>query len=250
MMKSPNEYQAAAFLAKEAEVEMLSRLEWMLLKPAVIVDAGCGTGTLATALAERYPEAKVIAVDTNSEMLAVARLSQAIECRQEDACNLSLPNQSVDLLCANFLLPWVDDWEACLREWRRVLAPNGLLMISVLGVGTLPALQGVLPSGALPRLLDMHDVGDALVMAKFADPVIDAGRFPVRYRDQPKFERELHASGLLALTVALPACDLEVMFEVVHAHAFVPLPSSSFAADEDGTVRVPLAHLRRQRIVK
>ena len=228
---------------------MLSRLEWMVIKPAVIVDAGCGTGEVAHALAAHYPEAKVYAVDVSAEMLAAANATATIEYLQEDAGKLSLPDQSVDLLCANFLLPWAADWEACLREWRRVLTPNGILMVSVLGVGTLPELQTLVPAEALPRLLDMHDLGDALVKAGFADPVIDAGRFPVRYRDKLRLQEELHASGLLDATVALPEMELEVVFEVVHGHAFAPMPSTSFKADDEGVVRVPLAHLRRPRVM-
>ncbi len=226
---------------------MLSRLDWMVIKPSMIVDVGCGTGELAKLLQERYPQAQVVAIDTSAEMLSTAQKLGVKECRQEEASKLSLPDHSVDLLCANFLLPWVEDWASCLKEWRRVLAPNGILMVSILGVGTLPALQNLLPKEALPRLFDMHDLGDEMVKAGFADPVLDAGRFPVRYRDKQRMQQELHASGLLHSSFELPDISLEVIYEVVHGHAFAPMPSSEFKADEDGMVRVPLAHLRRRR---
>ena len=226
---------------------MLSRLDWMAIKPAVIVDAGCGTGELAAALARRYPDAKIYAVDLAEEMLDQARLNTGIECCQEDASKLSLPDQSVDLLCANFLLPWAADANACLREWRRVLTPNGLLMVSVLGVDTLLELKKLLPHAVLPRLIDMHDFGDALVAAGFADPVIDVSSYPVRYRDPQRMQHELHASGFLERSALLPEINLHVTFEVVHGHAFAPLSSSEFKADDDGLVRIPLSHLRRPR---
>ena len=226
---------------------MLLRLELMVIKPAVIVDAGCGTGELAEALAARYPEATVHAVDLSADMLAVVPVSTAIERRLEDAANLALPDHSVDLLCANFLLPWAADLNACIKEWRRVLAPDGLLMLSALGAGTLREYQPLLPPEALPRLLDMHDLGDALVVAGFADPVMDTVNYPVNYREHQRLQKELHDSGMLHAEIALPEGELQVTFEVVHGHAFVPPPSSEFKADEDGVVRVPLSHLRLRR---
>jgi malonyl-CoA O-methyltransferase len=213
----------------------------------VIVDAGCGTGELARALATRYPEAKIHAVDTAAELLAEAVATNNVEYRLEDAAKLSLPDHSVDLLCANFLLPWAADANACLREWQRVLAPNGLLMVSVLGVSTLQELKASLPADALPGLIDMHDLGDALVTAGFADPVMDTSIFPVRYRDAERMQHEQHASGLLNKAATIAGDTLSITMEIVHGHAFVPPPSDEFKSDADGLVRIPLSHLRRAR---
>ena len=224
---------------------MLSRLDLMVIKPAVIVDAGCGTGELVMALAGRYPAAKVYAVDVSAEMLGSVMPSTSILCMQEDAGKLSLPDHSVDLLCANFLLPWAADANACLSEWRRVLAPNGLLMLSVLGTGTLQEIKTSLPPNSLPPLIDMHDLGDALINAGFADPVMDTYDLKVHYRDGQRMQRELHASGLLSQIVTLPDAGLQVTFEVVHGHAFTPVPVAEFKSDADGHVRIPLSHLRK-----
>lgn len=245
MKWSPVDYQQAAFLAREAGDEMLSRLDLMVIKPAVIVDAGCGTGELAAALALRYPDAKVYGVDVSPEMLAQARAITSVEFRQEDAAKLSFADHTVDLLCANFLLPWSADANACMREWQRVLAPNGLLMLSVLGPGTLKEIKHLLPAGALPALVDMHDLGDALVGAGFADPVMDTSDINVRYRDRERMQRELHASGLLDENMVLPETDLQITLQVVHGHAFAPMQTDTFKSDADGVVRIPLSNLRK-----
>lgn len=247
MQWSPEEYKASAFLAQEAGVEMISRLEWMKLEPKVIADVGCGLGEVAAELAKRYPAATVYAVDQSSEMLNHVPQQSNLKTLQEDAAKLSLPDHSVDLLCANFLLPWVDNIGDCLREWRRVLAPHGLLMLSLLGAGTLPQLQNVLSREQLPHLLDMHDLGDAIVGAGFADPVLDSARNPVRYRDIERMQSEWHASGILLSEAMVPLTELEVIFEVVHAHAFAPPTAKEFKADEAGVVRIPLSHLRTMR---
>lgn len=243
MQWSPEEYQQAAFLAREAGLEMLSRLDLMMIKPAVIVDAGCGAGELAAGLSQRYPDAKVYAVDLSEQMLSHAQQHSTIICRQEDAAKLSLPDHSVDLLCANFLLPWSADANACLREWRRVLSPNGLLMVSVLGTNT---LREIAREALLPALVDMHDLGDALVAAGFADPVMDTFELNVRYRDAARMQHELRAAGFIP-HAELPEMDMHVKFEVVHGHAFAPLASAEFKSDADGLVRIPVDHLRKSR---
>lgn len=241
---SPEKYKKAAFLAKAAAEEMLSRLDWMVIKPTVIVDMGCGPGDLAVELAKRYPAATVYAVDQSAAMLA-AVAGDNLSTMLADAAKLSLADHSVDLLCANFLLPWVSDISACLQEWRRILAPNGLLMISTLGLSTLKELPASSKEALHTRLVDMHDLGDALVAAGFADPVLDTATFPVRYRSSETLQQELQASGFISDPVD---CQAEsITFEVVHAHAFAPLASAGFKADADGVVRVPLSHLRRTR---
>lgn len=243
---SPEDYQQAAFLAKESGEEMLSRLEWMTIQPKVIVDVGAGLGEVALGLHKQFPEAKVYAVDSSPAMQKQLSQLKGIFCLADDAATLSLPDDSVDLLCANFLLPYVGDIKACLKEWRRVLKADGLLMLTTLGVGNLQELQRSVNAEQFPVMIDMHDVGDMLVTSGFADPVIDVGRFPVKYSSLEKMQYELHASCMLSGDVKLAQDQgLLVTFEVVHAHAFAPQASNEFAADESGTVRVPLSHLRR-----
>jgi malonyl-CoA O-methyltransferase len=245
MIWSPDDYRSAAFLAEEAGMEMLSRLDFMTIKPEVIVEAGCGLGQVAEALAQKYPAAKILAVDTSAEMLAACEVNTRVEYRSEDAAKLSFEDHSVDLLCANFLLPWVTDVQACLQEWKRVLRPNGVLMVSTLGVGTLQSLQA--SQQMLAQCIDVHDLGDALVAAGFIEPVMDVARVPVRYREKSRMLNELIASGILREMPDTDALELDVDFEVLHGHAFAPMPSSAFRADEDGTVRIPLNHLRLRR---
>lgn len=233
-------------MAQEAGAEMISRLEWMKITPKVIVDAGCGLGEVAVLLAEKFPAATVTAVDLSPALLKQVPQMTNLSSLLENAANLPFKDHTVDLICANFLLPWVEDVNVCLREWRRVLAPDGLIMLSTLGVGTLSHMQAAMPE-KLPRLLDMHDLGDAMVSAGFADPVLDTVRNPVRYRDVTRMQTEWCASGLLLEPVDAAILNPEVVLEVVHAHAFAPPVTTAFKADETGVVKIPLSHLRRPR---
>ncbi|TAK75366.1 MAG: methyltransferase domain-containing protein, partial [Gammaproteobacteria bacterium] len=193
---SPADYDLTSAVAKEAGQEMLTRLDWMTLQPKTIVDIGCGTGGLSLQLQERYPEAKVIAIDITESMLRQAKSPLTRLCA--DAVALPLKSQSVDLLFANFLLPWCHtDIKKVLQEWRRVLRVEGLLMLTALGPDTLREWRGVLNEADTPPLIDMHDIGDVLMEAGFSDPVLDVDYYTTTYREVNQLLYELKASGMM-----------------------------------------------------
>src|SRR5258706_3263907 len=67
-------YDAAAVLQNEVCKRMLARLDYIKVDPAVILDAGSGTGNALDGLLARYPQARVIALDL---ALAMARRAGA-----------------------------------------------------------------------------------------------------------------------------------------------------------------------------
>lgn len=253
MQWSPVDYANASVLARKVGEEMLSRLQWMTLKPQVVVDLGCGTGEMGARLQEYYPSASIVSLDLAMPMAEYASAKQLSAVCADAAC-LPLPDQSVDLLFANFLFPWQENREAALKEWRRVLRPDGMLMLSALGPGTFGQWQTIFSGETWPELMDMHDIGDMILQQAFADPVLDINHYTVTYRESATLAAELQASGML---MTLPACfeqdrlpqedgRYEITYEVVFAHAFAPPHSDTVAAAADGTVQIPLAHLRRR----
>ena len=183
-------YDAAAVLQGEVRGLLLERLQLTVLEPRLILDAGAGTGIASRELKRRYPKARVLALDSAERMLsaAAARGSwlRPLSRVCADAARLPLADASVDLIFSNFLLPW-SDTDRLLAEFRRVLAPRGLLTFSTLGPDTLRELRGAWASvDSNPRVhafIDMHDLGDALVRSGFAEPVLDVERYTLEYPD-------------------------------------------------------------------
>lgn len=249
MILTPDKYLQAAVLAHEAGEEMLSRLEWMAIKPRVVVDLGAGTGEMSARLKSRYAEAHVIALDLSEAMLNHSRQANTqISCICADANRLPFADQSIDLVFANFLFPWVENLPTLLRECHRILCPEGLLIFTALGLDTFGEWREVLESHAAVSLVDMHDAGDLLLKNHFVDPVLDVNYYTLTYRGQSRLLDELQDSGMVmslpnpALVGTVPPSEdgrFEVSYEVIFAHAFA-------AEKKTAEICVPVSSLRKR----
>jgi malonyl-CoA O-methyltransferase len=197
-------YGQAARLEAEIGARMLGRLDYMRIAPRRVLDAGCGPGREARALARRYPRALVLALDFALPMaeragrhglLALLSLSRAALAVCADFQRLPLADASVDLVWSNMALHWAADPMRALAEFARVLAPGGLLMLSTLGPETLVELRESAGAEHVHRFADMHDVGDALVGAGLAEPVMDMEKLTLTYAAPAALFADLRASG-------------------------------------------------------
>ena len=187
-------YDQAAVLARETGARMLERLQYTTLAPRRIADIGCATGDGVRALQKRYPAAQALAIDFALPMLRAVRagtprlqrvLGRAPRLLNADVNALPLAAGSLGLVWSNLMLHWLDDPLPALREMHRVLEADGLVMFATLGPDTLRELRlaarGVLVEDTLRRFPDMHDLGDMLVAAGFADPVMDMEMVTLTY---------------------------------------------------------------------
>ncbi len=221
-------YDAAAALQREVGARMASRLDYVKVAPALILDAGCGTGEAVSELGIRYPDAKIIALDVALPMVAAARerarggrsllrrllpdalsganRAPAFVCGDINA--LPLRGVACDLVWSNLALQWVNDLPRAFGEVRRVLKVGGLVMFSTFGPDTLREVRRAFARADghthTNRFVDMHDLGDMLVDAGFADPVMDMEQITVTYADPQSLLRELKQLGATNATRGRP----------------------------------------------
>jgi SAM-dependent methyltransferase len=97
-----------------------------------VLDVGCGTGVLAREARRRVGRGRVVGLDANEGMLAVAaRTEPNIEWRQGDAAALPFEDASFDVVASQFALMYFPDRATSLSEMWRTLAPGGRLAIAV-----------------------------------------------------------------------------------------------------------------------
>ena len=99
-----------------------------------VADLGCGAGNVARVLADRWPAARIVGVDSSREMLAAARLatggSARFDFREADLADWAPPgDERYDVVFSNALLHWLDDHGAVLARWCAAVAPGGALAV-------------------------------------------------------------------------------------------------------------------------
>ncbi len=205
--RAADSYDNAAVLQREVADRLLERLDYVTLKPGTILDVGAGTGYIADGLRQRYKKARIIEMDLSVNML-LQGLKKAPWYRKflskkcllcGDAEQLPLANESVDLLISSLTIQWCNDLQQTFAEFRRVLKPGGLLMFTTFGPDTLKELRqswaSVDQQGHVSAFLDMHDIGDALLLARLSEPVMDVEHFTLTYPQVRGLVRDLKDIG-------------------------------------------------------
>ncbi|MEJ2454269.1 MAG: malonyl-ACP O-methyltransferase BioC [Candidatus Thiodiazotropha sp.] len=257
-------YDEVAALQREIAGRMLDRLAYIKHQPAVVVDVGAGTGDATHALSRLYPQAQVIALDFALPMLQQTRKRKSAgsvpDCLCADAERLPLASGSVDMIFSSATLQWCNDLPGTFREFQRVLRPNGMLLFSTFGPDTLMELRAswaAVDGGShVSPFWDMHNIGDAMLEAGLAEPVVDVDRLLLTYSEVSALMRDLKTLGahnvtrdrqrgltgkgrLRAMYQAYERFRrdgrLPASYEVVYGHAWAPTQRQA-----DGETRIPL----------
>lgn len=110
--------------------ETVNRLE---IEPGErILDLGCGTGVLIQRLLKMTPEIEVFGIDACAEMLEIAKqkLPEFVDLKLGSADNLPFPCNSFDVVVSTSAFHYFRDPSQALQEAKRVLKPNGRLVIT------------------------------------------------------------------------------------------------------------------------
>lgn len=247
------------WLHQEVARRMAERLPVIRQPPDHWLDWWGYTGGSAPHVAAVLPQARRQVAEPIEAL--VDRSRQALQApwwawgpRRRDAtqgvCLTSqVPDGSTRMLWANLVLHTAADPAAMLARWHRALAVDGFLMFSTFGPDTLRELRAVFADAGWPAphppYADMHDVGDGLVHAGFADPVMDQEVLQLTWSSPQAMLDELRGLGghlglqrfagcrtprwrsrLLAALAERADADgrIRMTFELVYGHAYKPPP--------------------------
>lgn len=246
------------WLHTEIARRMAERLNFIKRQPDLVIDWWSGLGGGREWLQRAYPDARVVAVEPDAawaqrtrEAAPPARWWQ----RWGAASRASVLQQDAQigeraqLVWANMMLHAVVDPPALFARWHTLLQAEGFVMFSCLGPGTLRELRTLYAScgwpAPTPGFVDMHDLGDMLVQAGFADPVMDQETLTLQYDTADALLNELRALGANAAPERFAALrtprwrarlgrelealrgrdgKLSLSFEVAYGHAFRVAP--------------------------
>ena len=269
-----NGASAAPWLHGEVARRMAQRLLVIRLKPRRVIDWGAHLGASRELLAQAYPQARLLAVEPDEPRRAATEAalrrpwwppSRWAVAAPEAVLESALVAGQGQLLWANMALHGALDPQAVMVQWRCALEVDGFLMFSTLGPGTLQGLRDVYAQQGWPvphaPFVDMHDLGDMLLEAGFADPVMDQEQLTLTWPSAEALLAELRQLGGNVDPQRMPGlrtprwrqhlCELlgaradaggrvHQVFEVVYGHAVCAAPRHLLAAQ----TLVPLEDLR------
>src|SRR5690606_15992023 len=118
---------------------VLDRLNWR--GDERVLDVGAGPGDYYRALSSRLPDIQYTGVD-----LALPRLYDhpARSLAQGELAELPFGSGTFDVVMANHVLFLIDDRAAAIRELRRILKPDGILLTATNSIHTMPEFQALM----------------------------------------------------------------------------------------------------------
>lgn len=121
-----------------------------------VVDVGCGPGHLTTVLRGRWPEARILGLDSSSEMITRAREENSdplVDYVVGDATQF-VPESPVDVIVSNAMLQWVPGHATLLQPWMDRIAPGGTMAFQVPGNFDAPSHRLLWQTAEQPRFAE------------------------------------------------------------------------------------------------
>ena len=249
------------WLHEEVSRRMQERLPWIKLQPASWIDwQPLHGGTQAHALlAQHYPKAACTVLECDATAAARAAKSfitprwKPQAWLQPKTTVVTRIDQPAAMLWSNMALHMAADPLALIAQWHQAIEVDGFLMFSCLGPDTLMELRTLYRSLNWPapshEFTDMHDWGDMLLSAGFAEPVMDMERITLTFATPERLLQELRGLGRNLFWGRFPALrgrrwqrqlldalarqPLQLTFEVIYGHAFKPAPRLSVSAHSE-----------------
>jgi malonyl-CoA O-methyltransferase len=236
--------------------------------PQRVLDWWAHAGGSADCLRRAYPRAEIVAVEGAPVAAPAAPWWSPRRWRGAPAtlADHAVPEGAAQLVWVNMMLHAVPDPALVMQRWRDALAVDGFLMFSTLGPDTLRGLRDLYAAAGwgAPHapFVDMHDLGDLLVAAGLAEPVMDQELLRLTWATPAALLAELRTLGgntdpqrfgglrtprwRERLSAALqeragPDGRIALDFELVYGHAFKPPPR----VRATGETRVAVDELRR-----
>ena len=129
-----SEWSSALYLKFERERTRAARdllIQLPAFDPQIVYDLGCGPGNSTELLAQAFPKARIVGIDSSQDMLAAARKrvggATFVAQRVEDW----RPFEKAGLIFANAVLQFVPDHQELMPRLASYLAPGGWLAVQM-----------------------------------------------------------------------------------------------------------------------
>ncbi len=154
LFRNPDRYEEHSTIQEQQSVQLLGFIQSATMTrafdPDHILDVGCGTGKVTERLAERYPDASILGIDSSRSAIAKARTEHSpehldIEYKHEKI-EKYCPDDEIgryDLIFSNTAMHWVEGQHEAYANLRKLIDADGLLAVHQGHEGTYKELHQV-----------------------------------------------------------------------------------------------------------
>lgn len=193
------------WLHAEVARRMAERLPFIRLQPTRVLDAAPALGASGELLRQAYPGAEMLWHEAEPVLAARAARArpqgwwQKLRGAPSGRVDALPVRPEVELLWSNMALHAAADLPGLLSDWQASLAVGGFVMFSCLGPDSFVELRPLYARNGwgrpAPDWWDMHDIGDLVLKAGFADPVMDQERLTLTWSSAESLLADLRALG-------------------------------------------------------
>ena len=174
MRWDPAQYSRYAEERGRPFLDLIARID--AATPRTVVDLGCGPGNLTALLADRWPDAQVIGLDSSAEMIASAPVVPGVTFGVQD---IRTWQPAGDVIVSNAALQWVPEHVSLVRRWCSALAPGAWMAFQVPGNFDAPSHALMHELAASPRwrsaLVDVPERAASSSPAEYATLLLEQG---------------------------------------------------------------------------
>ena len=191
------------WLHQEAASRMAERLSFIKRQPTFVLDWSPDSPQAPSPLAKACPQAQMRRVRELAPPVVPTswwRRLTGLDARERWMSPAETVAAQAELLWSNMGLHLEPDVLAVMRQWRAAMAADSFVMFTTLGPGSLVSLRRLYAECGWGEphapFTDMHDLGDMLVEAGFADPVMDQEVLTLHYATPEALLKELREMGM------------------------------------------------------
>ena len=169
-----------ANIQKRYELKILRKMS-SIKNIDIALEIGCGNGNGTRLINKYFTPKKIIAIDLDEKMIDVAQKRNKgsnFVFKVMDASKLDFPDNYFDTIFDFGIIHHISNWKDCIKELRRVLKPNGEIILEEVSIETF-----TLGIGKLCRKILDHPYESMYTSKEFTDYLIQTGFEILNYKE-------------------------------------------------------------------
>lgn len=147
---SPESYLKYGNERTQPSIDLVNRIK-IQYQPKAIIDVGCGPGNSSKVLLDRWPNARLVGIDSSPNMIEKAKMDYPrCEWLLADAASF-VSDEKFDIVYSNAAMQWIPNHESLLKRLCSLLTEHGVLAFQVPQFKDMPIRTAIDKVAAMDR---------------------------------------------------------------------------------------------------